>query len=186
MVRLPSEAGIKRQFLPVPLNYCYRQVGEAAQRSGDCPAQLVAPQVQFRQVGEAAQRSGDWLNWLLPQRQVRLVRLPSEAGIVPLNWLLPRDRSVRLVRLPSEAGISPLNWLLRRDRSVEIAQRAGISPLNWLLHRDRSVRLVRLPSDRPAQLVVAQGQFSQVSECPARSGSSRSTGCSTETGSSGW
>ena len=87
----------------------------------------------------------------LPRRSsaFRLERLPSSAGIVPLNWLKPRSRVCRLDRLPSSVGIGPLNWLssrFRYCRCEKLASSVGISPLNWLPPRIRRCRLDRLPS----------------------------------------
>ena len=76
-------------------------------------------------------------------------RLPSSAGISPLNSLLWRTSSVRWERLPSSAGISPLNSLLWRSSTTRLERlpnSAGISPLKSLLWRYSSLRLERLPS----------------------------------------
>ena len=106
------------------------------------------------QAGQVAQFGGNLVpstGCLERYSMVRLVRLPSSTGIVPVNSLSHKDNSCRLVRLPSSGGISPVNWL-----SVEPQQRVrldrppssgGISPVNWLPERTSSVRL-----DEAAQL----------------------------------
>ena len=84
-------------------------------------------------------------------------RLPSSAGMGPVNWLLRRYNRSSSLRLPSSPGISPVNSFQERSRTLRLESlptSSGISPLNhvpsasWPCspRRFSSSRLERLPS----------------------------------------
>ena len=82
-------------------------------------------------------------------QRCKLERLPSSAGIAPVNWLLLRYSQDKLDRLPSSAGIAPVSWLLLRcsqDKLDRLPSSAGIAPVSWLLLRYSQDKLDRLPS----------------------------------------
>ena len=71
----------------------------------------------------------------LGYRSVRLERLPSSGGIVPLNWLFSRDSTVRLERLPSSGRDHSAQLIVAEDQDFQVGEIApvlsGIDPLNW-------------------------------------------------------
>ena len=72
------------------------------------------------------------------------------AGIQPLSWLPLRSTVSRvLLRLPSAAGIAPVNELLRRRKIwswERLPSVAGIWPVSWLSVRSKTCSWERLPS----------------------------------------
>ena len=64
-------------------------------------------------------------------RDLRRVRFPSSAGIVPLNWLSSSDKVVRFVRLPREDGIEPVNWLSPSNNCVTRPFAFVNTPYHW-------------------------------------------------------
>ena len=79
----------------------------------------------------------------------RSERLPSSAGISPVNWLPERYNTWRRESLPSSAGISPVSWLPERYntwRRESLPNSEGISPVNWFKPSCKSLRTERFPS----------------------------------------
>ena len=57
---------------------------------------------------------GSRLGRVRTYRKVRLLRLPNDAGMLPVSLLLDRSRKVRAAKFPSSGGILPLKLLLYR------------------------------------------------------------------------
>ena len=100
---------------------------------------------------------------------------PTPCGIHPVKWLLSeRPDSFKLDRLPSSAGISPLNsfpWSpsdcqvgevaqLRRDRTAQLVL-VEVQPL-------QVGQVAQLPRYRPAQLVLVELQPDQLGQVAQR------------------
>ena len=154
-VREVTQFGRYRTAQPVAIEIQSPQVGETAQLGRYCPGKLVLcratallgwrdRQVPSESLRSARSRRGSFLSgWrgcpvrsvsalstgcLVRYSSVRLERLPSCVGIVPVNWLPQRYSPVRLVRdRPVRVGIVPVNWFtpevqslsrLSRDRPV--------------------------------------------------------------------
>ena len=137
----------------------------------DCPI----PQVSHRSVGSHSRPI-----------TTRLAKLPSSAGISPLNSLQHRCNSVRLDRLPSSDGISPLNWFSHRYKlrsgwtdcpAPQVSHRSVGSHLGQVNNEP----LAKLPSSRryltAAQFVVSS---SRLLSCNSIGSVPGWTGCPTQ------
>ena len=88
---------------------------------------------------------------------LRRDRLPSAAGIAPVNRLLCRCSHSRLARSPSSAGSSPVSRFpasCNRVRLASMPSDAGIGPVSSFSTRSSSWRLARSPNSagmRPGQ-----------------------------------
>jgi phospholipase C len=73
-------------------------------------------------------------------------KVPSAAGIVPVNLLLQNDKYVSEVSDPYALGTVPLRLLPQKfkyDSVVPIEKNElGTEPVNWLLQNDNTARAV--------------------------------------------
>jgi flavin-binding protein dodecin len=68
--------------------------------------------IQVAVVGTCDVRaSHNWSASNTTYRLVRLTKLPTLLGMLPVNWLLLRNNRVRLVNVPMTSGIGPVNSL---------------------------------------------------------------------------
>ena len=95
-------------------------------------------------------------------RVVSLVRLPSQSGIVPLNWLSLRSSDVKLSRA-LRLGMVLLKRLLLRSSvsSMVSAAQVGAAGSGSSYCREGSSSVTRpLPSSRDAEPIVSRGSDS--------------------------
>ena len=114
---------------------------------------------------------------------LRLERLPSSPGILPVSRFSRNDRYSRLARWPSSRGIRPLSVFHRRSRFVTLPRLpsvGGIVPprrLAWRLRfpvaKARQAREAPRRSTRSGTGSAASGWRG----CPARAGCDLSVGC---------
>ena len=125
------------------------------------------------------------LNWLYSSKSVcRLARSPASANPVAilLNSLWSSTKSSRAARLPNSAGMLPLNRLLanlRCRRLDRLPNAAGMLPLNRLFSNLRSCRSVMLPnSPRDGPAQFVERQVESIQD---REVAQCSLGCSRST-----
>ena len=143
------------------LSIRYTVIPRASQVSTTSPFPLAA--VRFRGESSAGRWSGPPLSWMVIVQHPTAHMVRTHARSLSSGQLIVVEiRNWRLVKLPSSAGISPLNLFLWSHRSgAGQVPQAGIFPLKLFLWRYRywrsslpaqrvsgSSRLVKLPLHR--------------------------------------